>query len=93
MAARGLSNVAACGQCERKRIGFGLDSTNPPNRGGLRKDSDWIRSNVNAIRLNLDWGWTGCYGEIAVRCLFYNVLSQMTNAHIVFYSKSRARPV
>ena len=43
----------------------------PPNRGGLRKDSDWTRSNVNAIRLNSYWRWAGCYGEIAVRCLFY----------------------
>ena len=34
----------------------------------LRLDSDSIRSNVNAIRLNLDWRprWAGCYGEIAI---------------------------
>ena len=36
------------------RIGFGLNS-NLPSRGGLRKDSDWIRSNVNAIRLEMGW--------------------------------------
>ena len=83
MAARGLSNVAACGQCERKRIGFGLDSTNPPNRGGLRKDSDWIRSNVNAIRLNLDGRWAGYYGEIAV-CFVKPVFHQSD-----FYCEAR----
>ena len=50
--------------------GFILDS-NPPNRGGLRKDSDSIRSNVNAIRLDLDWRWDCYYGEIAV-CFVQN---------------------
>ena len=29
---------------------------------------------MNAIRLNLDWRWTGCYGEIAILCLFCNLL-------------------
>ena len=33
-----------------------MDS-NRYNRRGLRKYSDWIRSNVNAIRPNLCWKW------------------------------------
>ena len=41
-------------------------------------DSDWTRSNVNAITdefgLKL---WAGCHGVIAVRCLFCNALSKM----------------
>ena len=53
--------------------GSGLDfdcmDSNPANQGRLRKDLDSIRSNDNAIGLNLDWRWAGCYGEIAVRCL------------------------
>ena len=70
-------------QCERKGIGFVLNS-NPSNRGGLRNDSHWTRLSVNAIRLNLDWRSSGCYGEITVRCLFYNVFPKMMNAHMAF---------
>ena len=60
-------------------------------------DSDWTRSNVNAITdefgLKL---WAGCHGVIAVRCLFCNALFKMLNAHIAFYPAkvhSKTNPV
>ena len=72
---------------------FGLYS-NSPNRGAfteLRKDSDSIRSNGNAIRLSLDRRWVGCYGEIAVCFSVMKVQNGWTlTSH---FTKSRARQV
>ena len=59
----------------------------------LGLDLDWIWIASPPVWTQVDWVWTGCYGKIAVRCLFCNVLSKILNAHIAFYPKSRARPV
>ena len=48
--------------------GFGLDS---------------IKCERNQTDFGLEMGWL-LYGEIAVRCLFGNVLSKILNAHITF---------
>ena len=68
---------------KRKWIEFGL-SSNPHNRGGMRKNSDSIRLNENTIRLNVDWRWACCYGEKTIRCLLCNVCPKCWTSTLIF---------